>query len=200
MPVTSERQFMKPEIMARSGLRPSIRTSKRPQCHAVSRRPSSTRLSASGGSIVSAWRNSSTSPVAAAAPAFICAPRPRGAAITRSASGPAISTVRSRLPPSTTITSAPRARNGASADSAAPMRAASSSTGTMMEREAMRRMSRTTPPPLSARRRSSSPGRRCSRSNGRRRGSDCFRCRRRAIRTDARAPSCRAPAAGRASG
>ena len=35
------------------------------------------------------------------------------------------------------------------------------------------------PPPLSARRRSSSPARRCSRSSGRRRGSDCRRCRRR---------------------
>ena len=110
MPVTRERQFMKPEITARSGLRPSIRTSKRPHCHAVLRRPSSIRASASGGSTVSACRNSSTSPLAAAAPSFICAPRPRGASITRSASGLAIATVRSRLPPSPTITSAPRSR------------------------------------------------------------------------------------------
>ena len=43
------------------------------------------------------------------------------------------------------------------------------------------------PPPRSARRRSSNPGRRCSRSNGRRRGSGCRRGRRRAAPTDARA-------------
>ena len=130
---------MKPEITASSGLRPSIRTSKRPQCHAgVARGPPAPGRRPPAA----AWcRHAGTAArrrVAAAAPAFICAPRPRGAAITRSASGRAIATVRSRLPPSATITSAPRSRNGASAASAAPMRASSSSTGTMMESEAMR--------------------------------------------------------------
>ena len=98
-----------------SGLRPAIRTSKRPHCRPDRAGLTSISMSASGGSAVSACRNSSTSPAAAAAPAFICAARPRGAAITRSASGRASSTVPSRLPPSATITSAPRARNGASA-------------------------------------------------------------------------------------
>ena len=40
-------------------------------------------------------------PGAAAAPAFICTARPRGAASTRSARGAASVTVRSLLPPST---------------------------------------------------------------------------------------------------
>ena len=68
-----------------------------------------------------------------AAPAFICRARPRGAAITRSASGAASLAVPSSLPPSATITSWPRARSGASAGSAAPMPAASFSAGTMIE-------------------------------------------------------------------
>ncbi len=56
------------------------------------------------------------------------------------------------------------------------------------------------PRPLSARRRSSSPGRRCSRSNGRRRGCRCPRYSRRAAPTDARARTRHASAADRASG
>ena len=50
-------------------------------------------------------------PRATAAPAFICEARPRGASITRSANAMAMERVASRLPPSTTITSAPAARN-----------------------------------------------------------------------------------------
>ena len=99
-----------------SGWRPSMRTSKRPQirlldARPLAARPSSTSRSASAGRPVSACRNRRTSPRATPAPAFICAARPRGAAIRRSHSGRASATVRSRLPPSTTITSAPRARN-----------------------------------------------------------------------------------------
>ena len=55
------------------------------------------------------------SPAATPAPAFICAPRPRDETMTRSARGAASVAVASALPPSTTITSAPRARSGCSA-------------------------------------------------------------------------------------
>ena len=89
---------------------PSKRTSKRPQARPERASPSSTSASASSGRRVSACRNSSTSPRAAAAPAFICEARPRGAVSTWSASGAASAAVSSLLPPSTTITSAPRAR------------------------------------------------------------------------------------------
>ena len=59
--------------------------------------------------------------------------------ITRSANGRASATVPSLLPPSTTITSAPRARSGASACSVAAMIAASSSTGMTMVSHPMER-------------------------------------------------------------
>ncbi len=57
------------------------------------------------GNCVSACRNSSTSPVAAAAPAFICRARPGGDASTLSANGAARAAVASVLPPSTTMIS-----------------------------------------------------------------------------------------------
>ena len=81
------------------------------------------------GSAVSACRKRSASPVPSAAPAFIGAPRPRGTVMTRSANGSASCAVPSWLPPSATMISAPRARNGASACNAATMIAASLSTG-----------------------------------------------------------------------
>jgi hypothetical protein len=68
------------------------------------RRPIS--FSKPGGSMVSACRKSSTGLVAAAAPEFICRPRPLAAVTT---SAPALSArrqVRSSQPPYTTITSA----------------------------------------------------------------------------------------------
>src|SRR5712691_3448864 len=73
-----------------------------------------------------------TSPRASAAPAFIWLARPRGAEITRSAVR-ASSRVLSLDPPSTTITSWPRLRSGASSASAAAMPSASFSAGTMIE-------------------------------------------------------------------
>ena len=57
-----------------------------------------------GGRRVSAWRNRRVSPEAERAPAFICRARP-GDELMTLARGPARSTVRSRLPPSTTMTS-----------------------------------------------------------------------------------------------
>jgi hypothetical protein len=59
--------------------------------------------------------------------------RPRGAEITRSTRGEAIATVSSRLPPSTTITSFPRARNGARLSSVPAIREASFKQGTTMD-------------------------------------------------------------------
>src|SRR5262245_48052318 len=56
--------------------------------------------------------------------------------MTMSASGLASAAVSSALPPSTTITSAPRARSGASAVSDATMAEDSLRTGTMIERRA----------------------------------------------------------------
>ncbi len=85
------------------------------------------------GSRESACRNSSTSPVATAAPAFICAARPAVRPNARSASGDASASVASVLPPSTTITSWPAARNGCSDASVATMRRASFRAGTMIE-------------------------------------------------------------------
>src|SRR5438477_822632 len=108
--------------------------SKRPHAWLPGASARSIARSASSGSRVSAWRKTKTSPAAAAAPAFICRARPRGASITRSASGAARAAVASALPPSTTMTSAPCDRNGSSAAAAASMPAASSSAGTMTER------------------------------------------------------------------
>jgi len=58
-----------------------------------------------GASQVSACKNSSTSPAAAAAPRFCCTARPRGPRIRRQFASAAIRVVASLLPPSTTITS-----------------------------------------------------------------------------------------------
>ena len=77
------------------------------------------------------------SPVAFSAPAFICVARPRGADTTLSARSRARWTVASRLPPSTTTTSTPSARIGASASKAAAMRSPSLSTGTMIDKDGM---------------------------------------------------------------
>jgi hypothetical protein len=104
MPVRRERRFIAVATTGSIRERPSIVTSKRPQRRSA-RIASSIAAAASAGSRESACRNSSTSPAATAAPAFICEARPRGATITRSARGVAIATVASRLPPSATITS-----------------------------------------------------------------------------------------------
>ena len=96
---------------------PAMRTSKRP--HARARRRAPRRRCAIGRRAAAACRRAgtgATSPVAAAAPAFIWrgaaarAPRAPG----RRSAG-ARATVPSALPPSTTITSAPPARSGARA-------------------------------------------------------------------------------------
>ena len=126
-----------------------------------------TSASACSGKVMSACRNSSTSPLAVLAPAFICRARPRGLASKRSHSGAASAAVASRLPPSTTITSCPRSRSGASACSAAAMPAASSSTGTMIDKRITPSRGQAITP---ARHRNCCPGPRCSRSNAAPRG------------------------------
>ena len=132
MPVTRERRFIIAATHGNIRETPAIVTSKRPHGRpAASAR--AIACAASSGRRVSAWRNNNTSPCAAAAPAFIWRARPRGAASAASTSGIAISSVRSPLPPSTTMTSCPAARKGCSTASAASMSAASSSTGTMIE-------------------------------------------------------------------
>ncbi len=164
MPVRRERAFIIAATTFSVRLRPPIVASKRPQ-----RRPlrciSRTSVPiADGRSRESACRNSRTSPLAVAAPAFICAARPRCATNARSANGAASASVESRLPPSTTMISWPSARNGCSGASVATMPRTSSSAGTMIET----RTPRLSPPRVSrARRRSSSPVRPCSRSNAR---------------------------------
>ncbi len=135
MPVRRERPFIIAATSGNSAERPAIRTSKRPQVLRELASARSSRRSASGGSRVSACRNSSTSASAAAgsrAPAFICSARPRAAATTRSASGTAQATLSSWLPPSTTITRVPRSRSGCSTASAAGSAALSFRTGMMM--------------------------------------------------------------------
>src|SRR6266566_1083477 len=122
----------------KTGERPSILTSKRPQTRPERSRPLSTTWSTSAGTRVSACRKSSTSLDACSAPAFICSARPRDARMTRSARGRARCTVASRLPPSTTMTPVPRARRSASASSAAAMPSPSSSTGMMIDSFDMR--------------------------------------------------------------
>ena len=74
----------------------------------------------SSPSRVSAWRKSSQSPRAAAAPACICAPRPRGAAITRAPVAVAIETLASLDPPSTTTTSSAPATEARHAPRSSP--------------------------------------------------------------------------------
>ena len=137
MPVRRERRFMDQAITASMGCSPSMCTSKRPQACCVLCWPiaSRTSLSASVGRRVSACRNSSASPRAALAPAFICTARPREVCMTISASPlpRARSAVPSWLPPSTTTISAPRDRAVCSACKAARMPALSFSTGTMMD-------------------------------------------------------------------
>src|SRR5258706_4038174 len=133
MPVRRERIFIIVATSARRRSAPSMATSKRPHSpHASAARIA---RSPSAGRRVSAWRKTRNSPRAACAPAFICAPRPRGASTTRSHCAPARLRVSSRLPPSTTTTSAPcpRARPGAARPAAIPR--ASSSTGMTMEME-----------------------------------------------------------------
>ena len=200
MPVSRERQFIRPATMHEQrapALDPHVEAAPLPGRVAS---PSSTRRSASGGSRVSACRNSSTSPLAAAAPAFICAPRPRGAAITRSASGAR------QLHGAVAAAAIDHDHLGAARAKRRQRGQRRRDAGRLVEHRdddgeltasghrvdaSLRRL-------LSARRRSSSLGRRCSRSNGRRRGSGCRRCRRRADRTDA--PGCAPPRAiGRSS-
>ena len=110
MPVARERRFIIRATTISKGWEPAIATSNRPHGRAAS--AAAISRSASAGNSVSAWRNNSAVPLAAAAPALSWAPRPRGAAITRVACGLAASTVPSVDPPSTTITSAPRRTNG----------------------------------------------------------------------------------------
>ena len=111
---------------------PAMRTSKRPHAVPVAT-AARTAAAAPAGNNVSACRNSKTSPPASSAPVFICRARPRSLLSTRSAQGAASAGVPSRLPPSTTITSCPHSRSGASARSAATTPDASSSTGTTIE-------------------------------------------------------------------
>jgi hypothetical protein len=139
MPVTRERRFMLHATSARSGERPSIATSKRPHARSFAS-ARSIASNAPSGSRVSAWRKRRIAPRLARAPAFICDARPRGACSTRSHSGAAISRVASRLAPSTTSSSAPRARSGANAASVAAIACDSSSAGTMIESGAMARL------------------------------------------------------------
>ena len=113
-----------------------MRTSKRPQARSVGASASAAAMatSAASGKWVSACRKSRHGPRACAAPAFICRARPRGAVIIASPRWPASAVVASLLPPSTTMTSTPRARSGASASSMTATLLASSSTGTTMLR------------------------------------------------------------------
>ena len=85
------------------------------------------------GKRVSACRKINASPAAARAPAFICSPRPRALATTRSHRAAASSRVPSLLPPSATMTSCPPARSGASASRVPRIRIASPRVGTMTE-------------------------------------------------------------------
>src|SRR5277367_2150328 len=137
MPLNRERQLIMRATTARNGCRPAMRRSKRPQACRSS--ACAIRLPASSGSVVSACRNKSTSPAPSVAPKFIGAPRPRGAAMTRSAKAAARPGVPSAEPLSTTMTSAPRARNGASARRVGTMIAASLRTGTTMVSRRMMR-------------------------------------------------------------
>ena len=118
MPVRRERRFISAATTRSSGCPPSIRTSKRPQCAApLAPRPSSDQR-------VGVGRQRACRRAGTAARRRVAAARAgvhlRGAAARRrehpvGAAGAASATVPSRLPPSTTITSAPRARSGASA-------------------------------------------------------------------------------------
>jgi hypothetical protein len=111
---------------------PSKRMRKLPPTARGSASASKMRPAASDGASVSAWRNHSTSPRAAQAPACICVPRPRSHLMTRAPRPSATSAVPSALPPSTTMTStSPPTRRAAS--SVAPMERASSSAGMMTE-------------------------------------------------------------------
>src|SRR5258705_6503372 len=133
MPVARERRFMKNAITGRKTLAPSMRTANRPQALPLAARPWRMRAPASSGRRVSAWRNTRTSPRASAAPAFIWLARRRGAETTRAAAPGARSVVLAVEPPSTTMTSWPRGRSGASAANDSEMTWASFNTGTMME-------------------------------------------------------------------
>ena len=112
MPLSRERRFIARSTTRSIGCAPSSRTSNRPHSRCPVPRASRTIRSQPEGSRVSAWRNSSTHPRAASAPAFICRARPRGASTTRSHRGRATRRVPSRLPPSATITSTSRPRSG----------------------------------------------------------------------------------------
>ena len=122
----------------------------------VGSRASRTTAIQSAGSRVSACRNSSTSPRAVLAPAFICDARPRGASTIRSARGSAASRVPSRLPPSATMISMACPRESCSGSSDCAMVPASSRTGTTTE--IMGARVRGDPPPW---RISRTPRRRC---------------------------------------
>mmetsp|Transcript_5358 Transcript_5358/g.13038 ORF Transcript_5358/g.13038 Transcript_5358/m.13038 type:complete len:393 (-) Transcript_5358:102-1280(-) len=87
-----------------------------------------------GGS-VSAWRKHRMSPRAAAAPAFICAPLPRGPLTTFTPCRFASGTVLSVLPPSTTIISKGDGESSLRYLSVCSIILLSFSTGTMMETE-----------------------------------------------------------------
>ena len=131
MPVQRERRFISAATTRSRRGRPSMHTSKRPHS-APPATACCTAAAAPAGRRVSACRNSSTAPRARAAPAFICRARPRGPASTASARPAHSAGVPSLLPPSTTSTSCPATRNGASAASVAAMPAASFNAGTTM--------------------------------------------------------------------
>ena len=184
MPLSRDRRFIARSTTRSIGCAPSSRTSNRP--HSRPRVSSASRTIATQprGSLVSAWRNSSTRPRAASAPAFIWRARPRGASRTRSLRGCAARGVPSRLPPSTTITSTSRPRADWSGWSERASVAASSSTGMTTEiAGGVAGAGRQDVPPgcriSSALRRNCSPAPRYSRSSGRGWRWAVPRCRRR---------------------
>ena len=134
MPVSRERRFIIFATTGRSGERPSIATSNRPQRRPAPEKAAARRRSASAETRVSACRNTRRSPPATRAPAFICVARPRSLSTTRSASAAATSRVASLLPPSATMISCPASRSGCSGVSVAGSAAASFSVGTMIDR------------------------------------------------------------------
>src|SRR3569832_427127 len=133
IPVTRDRRFIVASITRSGAWTPERRTSKRPQRRCVSARAPAMISSACAGNSVSACKNSSQSPDAAPAPAFIWRARPRGALRSLSTSGAASVVVASRLPPSASTTSCPARRRDCSGASVAVITSASSSVGMMME-------------------------------------------------------------------
>jgi len=137
MPVSRERRFIMlatTRSIAGPGMGLARRvTSKRP--HAAVEFASARSISSCAvlGSCVSTCRNRRISPCAAAAPAFCWRARPAVDVMMIAPCALAKVTVSSLLPPSTTMISAPRSRNDASAPSAAAMQADSFRVGMMIE-------------------------------------------------------------------